>query len=362
MRIDREKARTLLDRIVNELGAALTVPLVVIGDRMGLYRDLASSGPLCADELAHRTGANARYVREWLAAQTAAGFVDFDADADAYSLSPEQAAIFANESSPISMQGGFELAAGAIGGYERILDAFQSGEGVGWATQHSDVCSGTGRFFRPAYVSHLVHHWLPALDGVETRLRHGARVADVGCGLGHSTLLMARAFPKSTFVGFDAHAESIECARRDARAAGLAHRVRFEVGLATDFPGRDLDLVTFLNCLHDLGDPVGAARHVRASLADDGCWMVVEPRAGDRLEDNCTPIGRMFYAASTLVCTPASLSEDVGAGLGAQAGEAALRSVIEAAGFENVRRAAETPFSLVLEARPPRSIRPQEDA
>jgi ubiquinone/menaquinone biosynthesis C-methylase UbiE len=352
MPIDREKTQALLDRILGELGAALTVPLVVIGDRLGLYRALVEHGPLDAEELARHTGTHARYVREWLSAQSAAGFVDYDADQDRFSLTPEQAAIFADERSPVSMLGGFELAAGAVRGYENILDAFRTGAGVGWGEQHSDVCSGTGRFFRPAYANHLVRHWIPALDGVQEKLKRGGRVADVGCGLGHSTMLMARAFPESEFTGIDPHPASVESARAAAAEAGLSERCRFEVASAFDLPGRDYDLITFFDCLHDMGDPAGAATHMRECLAEDGCWMVVEPLAGDRLAENQTPVGRMFYAASTLVCTPASLAEDVGLGLGAQAGEARLREVIQAGGFGRVRRAAETKFNLVLEARP----------
>ncbi|MFP6665037.1 MAG: class I SAM-dependent methyltransferase [Deltaproteobacteria bacterium] len=351
MPIDREKTQALLDRIVGELGAALTVPLVVIGDRLGLYRALAEHGPLDAAALARHTGTHTRYIREWLSAQSAAGFVQYNAGQDDFSLAPEQAAIFADEKSPVSMLGGFELAAGAIRGYENILDAFRTGAGVGWGEQHPDVCSGTGRFFRPAYANHLVRHWIPALEGVQEKLQRGARAADVGCGLGHSTLLMARAFPASEFLGIDLHPASVENARAAAAKAGLSERCRFEVASAHDLPGRDYDLITFFDCLHDMGDPIGAAAKMRACLAPDGCWMVVEPLAGAGLAENQTPVGRMFYAASTLVCTPASLSEDVGLGLGAQAGEARLREVILAGGFAHVRRAAETKFNLVLEAR-----------
>lgn len=350
MRIDREKTRDLLDRIIGELGAAMTAPLVVLGDRLGLFRELAT-GPLTVDALAEATDTNPRYVREWLCAQVAAGFVQFDPTERTFGLSPEQSEIFADESSPISMLGGFELATGAICDYPQLLADFRSGDGIGWDKKHQDVSSGTGRFFRPAYASHLVRHWLAAMEGIEARLRDGGKVADVGCGLGHSTMLMARAFPRSTFVGFDVHQKSIEAARATCRAAGLAERCHFEVGRATEFGGRDWDLVTFLNCLHDLGDPLGAARHVRSRLRAGGSWMIVEPRAGDALEENLGSVGRMYYAASTLVCTPASLSESVQTALGAQAGEARLRELLAQAGFEDVRRVAETHFSLVLEAR-----------
>lgn len=351
MGIDRRKAEALLDRVVSELGAALTVPLVVIGDRLGLFRTLGARGASTADELADAAGLNARSVHEWLSAQAASGFVDYEAASGRFSLSPEQRAVFADEASPVSMLGGFELAAGAVRGYPAVLDAFRAGGGVDWGAQCPEVSSGVARFFRPAYATHLIRSWIPALGDVEAKLDRGARVADVGCGLGFSTHLMARRFPNSEFVGFDSHDPSIEAARRMAAETGVGERCHFETGTASTFPSGPWDLVTFFDCLHDLGDPIGAADHVRQTLSPHGTWMVVEPHAGDALHENANPVGRMFYAASTLVCTQAALADSGKLALGAQAGEATIRRVLAAGGFGDVSRVAESRFHLVLRAR-----------
>ena len=350
--VDQAKLDEFMGRFVGDLGAALSAALVVIGDRLGLYRAMADGEPVGPDELAERTGTDARYVREWLSNQAASGYVNYDSGQGTFSLSPEQAFTLAQEDSPAFVPGAFQVATAAIKDEEKIERAFVGGHGVGWHEHHDDLFSGTERFFRPGYAANLVSSWIPALDGVEGRLQTGARVADVGCGHGASTLLMAQAFPRSEFVGFDYHAPSIEHARAAAAKAGLGDRARFEVASAKDYPGDAYDLVCMFDCLHDMGDPVGAAAHVLRSLAPDGTWLIVEPYAGDRLEDNLNPVGRVYYGASTLVCTPASRAQEVGLALGAQAGEARLREVVTAGGFTRFRRATETPFNLVLEARP----------
>jgi SAM-dependent methyltransferase len=350
--VDQAKLDEFMGRFVGDLGAALSAALVVIGDRLGLYRAMADGQPVGPDELAERTGTDARYVREWLSNQAAGGYVNYDSDQGTFSLSPEQAFTLAQEDSPAFVPGAFQVATAAIKDEEKIERAFVGRHGVGWHEHHDDLFSGTERFFRPGYAANLVSSWIPALGGVEDRLQTGARVADVGCGHGASTLLMAQAFPRSEFVGFDYHAPSIEHARGAAAEAGLGDRARFEVASAKDYPGDAYDLVCMFDCLHDMGDPVGAAAHVLRSLAPDGTWLIVEPYAGDRLEDNLNPVGRVYYGASTLVCTPASRAQEVGLALGAQAGEARLREVVTAGGFTRFRRATETPFNLVLEARP----------
>jgi 2-polyprenyl-3-methyl-5-hydroxy-6-metoxy-1,4-benzoquinol methylase len=339
-------------RAVDEVGATLNAALVVMGDKLGLYRGLAEAGALSPEGLAERTGTAERYVREWLNAQAAGGFVEYDPDSGFYSLPPEQAVALTDASSPAYLPGFFQIAVGSVLDSPRITDIARTGAGMGWGEHVHDVHEGCERFFRPGYNAHLVAEWLPALDGVVEKLERGALVADVGCGHGASTILMAKAFPKSTFVGSDYHDGSIETARRRANEAGVADRVRFQIEPSTAFSGTGYDLVTNFDCLHDMGDPVGAARHVRSALAPDGTWLIVEPNAGDRVEDNLNPVGRAYYAFSTLLCTPASLSQDVGLALGAQAGEARIRDVVTAAGFTQFRRAAETPFNLVFEARP----------
>lgn len=350
--IDKEKLMSFVFRAVDDVGATLNTALVVMGDRLGLYRTLAAAGPLTSSELASRTECAERYVREWLNAQAAGGFVEYDPDDGRYLLPPEQAVALTDESSPAYLPGFFQLALGSVHDSPRVTEAARTGTGIGWHDHVSDVAEGCERFFRPGYNAHLVAEWLPALDGVTAKLEGGASVADVGCGHGASTVLMAEAYPASTFTGFDYHDRSIETAAERARAAGVAGRVRFETAPASAFPGEGYDLVTMFDCLHDMGDPVGAARHVRQALAPDGTWMIVEPAAGDHVEDNLNPVGRAYYAFSTLLCTPCSLSQEVGLALGAQAGEARIREIVTGAGFGRFRRIAETPFNVVFEARP----------
>jgi SAM-dependent methyltransferase len=350
--VDDGKLEQFVFRAVDEVGATLNAALVVMGDRLGLYRGLAGAGALTPGELASRTGTTERYVREWLNAQAAGGYVAYDPAEGRYSLPPEQTVALADEGSPAYLPGFFQVALGSVLDSPRITDAVRSGVGVGWHEHNHDVHDGCERFFRPGYNANLVASWLPALYGVVERLQQGARVADVGCGHGASTILLADAFPNSTFVGSDYHAASIETARRRAEQAGVADRVRFEVEPAASYSGERYDLVTMFDCLHDMGDPVGAARHVLGTLAPDGTWMIVEPAAGDRVEDNLNPVGRAYYGFSTLLCTPASLSQDVGLALGAQAGSARIAEVAAEAGFTRFRRAAETPFNAVFEVRP----------
>lgn len=351
MAVDQQKLERFLGLAVNDLGAAISALLLHIGDKLGLYRTLAASGPLTPKQLAEKTGTAERYVREWLANQAAGGYVTYEAGTGTFSLTDEQALCLAHEESPVFLPGGFEVLAAVFMSEPKITAAFRSGQGVGWHEHDPRLFSGTERFFRPGYNAHLVGSWIPALDGVEAKLRRGAKVADVGCGHGASTRVMAGAFPDSRFFGFDYHGPSIQRAREAAAQAGLAG-VTFQPAGAKDFPGRDYDLVTFFDCLHDMGDPVGAARHVRRSLKEDGTVMLVEPFAGNQLEDNLTPVGRVYYGFSTTVCTPASLSQEVGLALGAQAGEARLKEIMREAGFTRFRRATTTPFNLVLEARP----------
>jgi len=350
--IDMEKLMGFVFRAVDEVGATLNTALVMMGDRLGLYRGLAGAGPLTPAELAQRTGTAERYVREWLNAQAAGGYVNYDPDSGRYTLPTEHAIALTDESSPAYLPGFFQTALGSVLDSPRITEAARTSEGVGWHEHNQDVFDGVERFFRTMYNAHLVAEWLPALEGVVGKLQRGATVADVGCGHGASTILMAQAFPASTFVGSDYHEGSIATARKRAAEAGVSDRVRFEVAPASSYSGTGYDLVTTFDCLHDMGDPVGAARHVRQSLAPDGTWMIVEPIAGDRVEDNINPVGRAFYGFSTLLCTPASLSQEVGLALGAQAGEARIRDVVTQAGLTRFRRASETPFNAVFEARP----------
>lgn len=350
MAVNEEKMNELLGRFVADFGATLHAGLVVIGESLGLYAALAD-GPLTAAELADKTGTHERYVREWLNAQAAGSYVEYDADTDRYFLTEEQAFAFADETSPAYLPGAFLVGVAALRAVPQITERFRSGDGFGWHEHDHGLFRGTEMFFRPGYAANLVTSWIPALHGLVDKLEQGAKVADVGCGLGASTLLMAAAYPNSTFVGFDYHEGSIEMARQRAVEAGMSDRVKFEVSAAKDYPGSGYDFVTVFDCLHDMGDPVGAGNHVRESLAPDGTWMIVEPFAGDRIEDNLNPIGRIYYSASTLLCTPASRSQEVGLGLGAQAGEARLREVVAEGGFTRFRRAAETPFNIVYEAR-----------
>jgi SAM-dependent methyltransferase len=350
--IDGQKLEQFVFKAVDEVGATLNAALVVMGDRLGLYRALAEAGPLTPADLAKRTGTAERSVREWLNAQAAGGYVDYDAATGRYSLPPEHVVALTDESSPAYLPGFFQFALGSASDYEHISEAARNGGGFGWGDHGHDVLEGCERFFRPGYNANLVAAWLPALEGVIEKLERGAKVADIGCGHGASTILMAEAFPRSTFVGSDYHDGSIATARSRAEAAGVPGRVTFETAPAAQHSGDGYDLVTMFDCLHDMGDPAGAARHVRELLAPDGTWMIVEPAAGDRVEQNFNPIGRVYYGFSTLVCTPASLSQEVGLALGAQAGEARIREVVEGAGFTRFRRAAETPLNFVFEARP----------
>ena len=349
--LDPDKLMAFVFRAVGEVGATLNTALVVMGDKLGLYRALAGSGPLTPSELAERTGVAERYVREWLNAQAAGEFVDYDPDSGRYALPPEQAVALTDESSPAYLPGFFQIALGSVIDSPRVMEASKTGAGIGWHDHVNDVYEGCERFFRPGYNANLVSSWLPAFDGLVEKLERGASVADVGCGHGASTVLMAKTFPNSTFRGFDYHEGSITIARQRAEDAEVSERVSFAVAPASSYAG-SYDLVTMFDCLHDMGDPIGAARHVLSSLAADGTWLIVEPAAGDRVEDNLNPVGRAYYSFSTLLCTPSSLAQEVGLALGAQAGEARIRNVVTAAGFTSFRRAAETPFNLVFEARP----------
>ncbi|MCW3062898.1 MAG: SAM-dependent methyltransferase [Solirubrobacterales bacterium] len=350
--IDEDRLNAFMGQFVQDLGAALSVASVIIGDKLGLYKAMADGSAVTPAELAERTGTDERYVREWLSGQAAGGYVAYDAATERFTLPPEQSLALAQDNSPAFIPGAFQLAASVIKDEPKIAAAFRSGEGVGWHEHDHDLFCGTERFFRPGYIANLVPSWIPALEGVEEKLQAGALVADVGCGHGASTLILAAAYPNSRFVGFDYHDESIERARSSAREAGVEDRASFEVAAAKDFPGEGYDLVAMFDCLHDMGDPVGASRHVLGSLKPDGTWLIVEPYANDRLEDNLNPVGRVFYSASTMICTPASRDQEVGLALGAQAGEARLRDVVAEGGFTRFRRATETPFNLVLEARP----------
>jgi len=349
--LDEARVQEFVGRFAGDLGAALHQTTVIIGDKLGLYAAMGDCVPVTPGELAERTGTEERYVREWLCAQAASGYVEYDAAAERFRLTPEQAACLADRESPTFLPGAFYIAASLVKDEPALTERFRTGEGFGWHEHDGDLFCGTELFFRPGYVANLVPSWLPAL-GVDDKLRAGGTVADIGCGHGASTIVMAQAFPNSRFVGFDLHEGSVEVARQAAERAGVGDRVRFEVAGAKDFPGRDYDLVCVFDALHDMGDPVGAAAHVREALAPDGTWLIVEPMAGDRVEDNLNPVGRIFYSASTLICTPCSRSQEVGLALGAQAGEQRLRAVVTEAGFTRFRRATETPFNLILEARP----------
>ena len=349
--LDLNKLNAFIDQFVADLGAAVHSGMVVIGETLGLYKALAT-GPIDSLQLARKTGTDERYVREWLASQAAGGYVTYDERTHEFSLSKEQAFTLANEDSPAYLPGAFELALGSLAAVPRIAESFRTGEGMGWHEHADGVYHGCEKFFRPGYAANLVNSWIPALDGIKEKLEAGARVADVGCGKGASTILLAQAYPKSRFVGFDYHDKSIEAARESARKNGVEDRVTFEIATAKNFPGHDYDFVAVFDCLHDMGDPIGAATHVRQSLGKNGTWMIVEPFAHDQLKDNLNPVGRVMYSFSTLLCTPCSRSQEVGLCLGAQAGEARIREVVSAAGFERFRRAAETPFNIVYEVRP----------
>src|SRR6202046_2873898 len=351
MAVDTKKLEQFLGQFVNDLGATVHAGMVVIGERLGLYKALAAS-PLTPTELAAITRTDKRYVREWLASQAAGGYITYNAETHRFGMTEEQVLTLANEDGPAYLPGAFELALGSLAAVPRITEAFRSGAGMGWFEHEERVFHGCEKFFRPGYAANLITSWIPALDGVKEKLARGAKVADVGCGKGASTILMAKAFPKSEFHGFDYHDKSIELARTSAKQEGVADRVSFNIAAAKEFPGSDYDFVSVFDCLHDMGDPVGAASHVRRALRNDGSWMIVEPFANDDLQDNLNPVGRVYYSFSTLLCTPCSRSQEVALCLGAQAGEKRVREVVNSAGFTRFRRATETPFNLVYEARP----------
>jgi len=352
MGIDEAKLEAFMGQAVSDMSAIISAPLMVIGEKLGLYKAMAHAGPLTAGEVAERSGAAERYVREWLGNQAAGGYVTYDPGSDSYRLPDEHALALADEDSPFYILGVYDSIASLYADEDQILEAFRSGKGMGWHEHDHRLFRGTERFFRPGYRAHLVAEWIPALDGVQKKLERGAKVADVGCGHGASTIIMAEAFPNSEFFGFDYHAPSIERAHEAAKEAAVDDRITFAVDAAKEYPGHGYDLVCVFDCLHDMGDPVGAAAHVRSTLDAEGTWMIVEPFAGDRVEENLNPVGRIFYGASTVICTPASLAQEVGLALGAQAGEARLTEVLKQGGFTRVRRATETPFNLILEARP----------
>jgi len=350
--LDENKLNEFVGKMLGDLGGAFSVPTVRIGLRLGLFDILQRHGPLTAAQLAERAGnLTVRYVREWALAQAASGYLDYDAAGDRFSLSPEQAMVFANKDSPVYLAGAFELVAAMIEAEPKVEHAFRTGRGIRWGDSAGCLFCATGDFFRPGYVNNITQNWLPALDGVAAKLNAGAKVADVGCGVGFSTLLMAAAFPASKFVGFDFHEASIDQARQHAKEHGLSDRVRFETASAKEIKETGFDLITFYDCLHDMGDPRGCAKHMRTIMADDGVWMIVEPIAGDTASANMNPVGRLYYNASTMICVPTSLDQEVGEGLGAQAGEKLLSEVIKSGGFTRVRRATQGPFNMVLEAR-----------
>jgi 2-polyprenyl-3-methyl-5-hydroxy-6-metoxy-1,4-benzoquinol methylase len=350
--VDEARLEQFLGQAVTDIGAAMNGVLVMIGGELGLWKAMNGAGPMTAADLAQRSGVRERYVREWLSAQAASGYVEYDPDADTFTLPPEQGMAFADEDSPVFLLGGYHLLSAVFKDRPKLAERFRAGEGFGWHEHDPELFKGTEQFFRPGYRAHLVAEWLPALEGVEKKLQSGGKVADIGCGHGVSTVLMAQAFPQATIHGFDYHEGSIERASELAAEEGVGENTEFEVASAKDFPGEGYDLVCFFDCLHDMGDPVGAMKHVREALDEDGAVMLVEPFAADSLAENLNPVGRVYYAASTLICTPSSLDQEVGLGLGAQAGERQLAEVAKEAGFTRFRRATETPFNLVLEARP----------
>jgi SAM-dependent methyltransferase len=349
--VDQEQLDELLGRFVNDLGATMSAGNVVLGDKLGLYRALAEAGPLTPGELAAYTGTAERLVREWLPGQAAGGYISYDIDSQQYSMTAAQALAFADPAG-LALPGAFELAVACLTDESKILDAFRTGQGVAWGDHHPGVFTGCERFYRPGYVANLVSSWIPAVPGLDERLVAGISVADVGCGLGTSSLLLARAYQAPVIRGFDSHQHSIELARQAAVEAGLADRCTFAVARAQDFPGTDYGLVATFDCLHDMGDPVAAAQHIRSALAPDGIWLIVEPFAGASVAENLTPVGRVYYNFSTFLCVPHAISEGAADALGNQAGENPIRAVVEAAGFRTFRRVAETPFNLVYAAEP----------
>jgi len=351
MELNEEKLHALLGQVVTEMGAAANGPLITIGDKLGLYTALSESGIMSSNELATKTNTAERYVREWLSAQAASGYVEYDPKTEMFFMTPEQTMVFGNRKSPVFMTGAFYAISSLYHDEHKIEEAFKTGEGVSWGDHNSCLFCGTEKFFSPSYEGNLISNWIPSMEGVVAKLEKGAKVADVGCGHAASTIIMAKAFPNSTFIGFDFHGASIEQARERAVDAGLTN-ISFEVATAKDFPGKKYDFITFFDCLHDMGDPAGACAHTKKALKPDGTCMIVEPFAKDSLEENLNPVGRAFYAFSTMLCTPCSLNQEVGLALGAQAGEIKLKEVIQKGGFTKFRRATETPFNLILEARP----------
>jgi 2-polyprenyl-3-methyl-5-hydroxy-6-metoxy-1,4-benzoquinol methylase len=350
--MDMAKLNAFMGQAVGDMGAAMHSVLIVLGDRLGLYKAMGDSLPVTPAELAKRTATNERYVREWLNANAASGYMTYDAATAKYTLPPEQAFALATENSPAFIPGIFHVVSACFHDAGKIEDAFRTGKGVGWHEHHHDLFHGTERFFRPGYIANLMTNWIPALDGVEAKLKAGAKVADIGCGLGASTILMAKTYPKSEFYGFDYHDGSIALAKEAAKKEGVADRIHFEVASAKAYPGKDYDFVAFFDCLHDMGDPKGASAYVKSTLKPDGTWMIVEPYAEDATEGNHNPVGRVFYSASTMLCVPASMSQEVGAALGAQAGEGRIKEMVTGGGFTRFKRATQTPFNLIFEARP----------
>lgn len=351
MEINENKLNELLGKMVTEMGAAAIGPLVIIGDKMDIYKTIENEGSLTSQELSKKTGLSERYLREWLAANAASGYINFDETNESFSMSPEQAFVFSNKESPVLMTGAYYGISSMYHDVPMMEEAFRTDEGVAWGDHHSCLFCGTEKFFRPSYEANLVSNWIPALEGVAEKLGKGAKVADVGCGHAASTMIMAKAYPNSEFTGFDMHKDSVDHAKRAAKKENIKN-VEFEIATAKDFPGSDYDFITFFDCLHDMGDPEGVCRHVKEVLKPDGACMMVEPFANDDLKDNLNPVGRAFYSFSTLLCTPCSKSQEVGLALGAQAGEKRLGEVARAGGFSKFRRATETPFNLILEARP----------
>ena len=352
MAIDQTKLEDFIHRFATDFAAAMHAATVVVGDKLGLYRALATTGPATPADVADAAGCDERYVREWLSAQYVSGYCEYDPATRRFRLTEEQAACLADQGSPTLLVGAMTIAGSLMKDEDVLREAIRTGRGVGWHEHHQDLFDGTERLFKPGYVANLVSMWIPALDGVEARLRAGAKVADVGCGYGSSTLLLAETYPASEVVGFDYHEASIEAARKRAAEAGLADRVTFEVASASNFPGDGYDLVCVFDALHDMGDPVGAAQHIRHALAPDGTLLFVEPQAGERLEDNVNPVGRIFYSGSTFICTPSAKAQEGGVALGAQVPESTWRELLNDAGFTRFRRATETPFNRVFEARP----------
>jgi len=350
--LDQDKLNAIIGKFASELGASMQGPAILIGEQLGLYKALSTNGPLTAGELAKKTGTAERYIREWLAGQAAGGYVNYNAASGKYMMTPEQSFTLANEDSPIYIPGAFYLVSSVYKDRGKLADAFRTGKGFGWHEHHNDLFIGTHKFFRPGYLANLVQNWLPSLEGVITKLQAGALVADVGCGYGSSTVIMAKAFPKSKFIGYDYHLESIEWAKNVAVTEGVSGNTTFEVALAKDYPRKEFDLVTFFDCLHDMGDPVGAAKHVHKSLKPDGTWMIVEPYSNEHVEENLNPVGRIFYNASSMICVPCSLAQEVGLAVGAQAGDSKIQEITSQGGFKRFRRATETPFNRIFEARP----------